>query len=60
MMWVVMRVARWDFEPISHIPCKMVTTMAGYLPVYDTMEEAQKDYPDGPFKEIKTAGEESK
>ena len=55
-MWVVARLQKFsDFElsakvipPITIDPGKMV----GYLAVYATQEDAEADWPDGPFYKI--------
>ena len=55
-MWVVMRLRKFsDFEctppirwSISIDPGKVM----GFLGVYTTREDAEVDYPDGPFQEI--------
>lgn len=53
-MWVVMEVQR--FEVKQTLPLKVVldfAPMCGYLPVYESKEDAMKDFPEGPFQEIR-------
>lgn len=57
-MWVVMRIVKFEFEISSPLmrgaPASLDPreSAVGYLPVYETREAAEKDYPDGPFQEI--------
>ena len=63
-MWVVARLQKFsDFElsvkfrpTITIDPGKMV----GYLAVYETLEAAEADWPDGPFCQIAFIGKETK
>ncbi|MBU3914824.1 hypothetical protein KKA14_04755 [bacterium] len=47
MMFIVMRMQSFEFEaPNFPIPIKVEAgTMIGYLPVYETREDALKDFP---------------
>jgi len=59
-MWVVMIPQRWDSFDQSHasvagIPIEIKIDqgrMSYFLPVYDTLEDAQADFPEGPIKPI--------
>jgi len=52
-MIVVLRLRKFDFEPVlGVIETKYAGPECGWLPVYKTREAAEKDYPNGPFREI--------
>ena len=53
-MWVVMRIQPFEVEPTNFpLPISVdARKMKGYLPVYETMEDAKAEFPDGPFGEI--------
>ena len=55
-MWIVMSVLQYEFEPVPRSiltwPVEIVTDSIGYLPVYETQEQAKADYPDIPVMEI--------
>ena len=57
-MWVVMNMQKFEFDTIpSHIlPFPISYDMGkiiGYLPCYQTKEDALKDFPDGDIKEAR-------
>ena len=57
-MWVVMRVEKWsNFKqggPLVPFPIRIsVGASIGFLVVYETIEDAKAEYPDGPFTEIR-------
>ena len=56
-MIAVLRVQNFEVEQTGPYRLNIPITLAfkpmiGFLPVYANMEDAQKDYPDGPFQEI--------
>lgn len=56
-MWIVARLQKFeDFELVdSRLPWPVTInpgSMIGFLGVYATKEDAEKDYPDGPFAQI--------
>ena len=56
-MWVALRLQTADGFTSDylgpHVGVRFAPGIAGYLPVYETKEAAEKDYPDGPIKEIR-------
>ena len=57
-MWIVMRVQPFDLEqdpgPFP-FPIEVqldIGKKIGYLPVYETREDAEAEYPNGPFGQI--------
>lgn len=51
-MWLVMRVRKWEFE--GPVPIRIDAGKSiGYVAVYDTLADAQAEYPQGPFTEVK-------
>jgi len=51
-MYVVLRLQEVEIECVSHphLPIKVVADkMAGYLPVYRTLEDLREDYPDADY-----------
>ena len=56
-MFVVMSIQHFEVEPSPDnlinlpIPVKIETKMCGYLPVYETLEDARNDFPDSPIYE---------
>ena len=57
-MWLVNKLVPFEIEqtgpyilpiPIQFDPGKMI----GYLPAYETLEDAKADYPEGPFSEVR-------
>ena len=54
-MIVVMRIHDFEFEPVNcPLPIHVDKgKMIGYLPVYETKEDAMEDYPDAKFLEAK-------
>ena len=54
-MWIVMTPQRWDsFESTLRIlPIKIDPgRMAYYLPVYNSLDDAKSEYPEGPFQQV--------
>ena len=51
-MIVVLRLRKFDFEPVLGFETKYAGPECGWLPVYKTLKAAKKDYPNGPFREI--------
>ena len=56
-MIVVMKVQDFELEQTGpyrlNIPIVLnFRPMIGYLPVYASLEDAKRDFPDGPFQEI--------
>jgi hypothetical protein len=56
-MIVVMKIQKFEFEQAGEYRIPFPVTfdlgkMLGYLPVYETREDAEKDYPDGPFATV--------
>lgn len=55
--WIVMRVQKFDLVQDKGNLIVQVNLdsglMSGYLPVYDTKEDAEAEYPDGPFGQIR-------
>jgi len=55
-MWIVMRMQDFEFEPsrVMGLAVKIDSgKMIGYLPVYATREDAEAEYPDGPFAQVR-------
>ena len=57
----VLRIVRWEdaFPPrrVAGVPVSIQTGgMEGFLPVYRTMAEAERDHPGGPFVSITETG----
>ena len=56
-MFVVMLAQKFEFEAVSFrfpIPVRVDTgKMVGFLPVYETREDALADYPDAELAEIR-------
>ena len=53
-MWVVMKLQDLDFEPIN-FPGPVTVIMGklkGFLPVYDTLEDATEEFPDSKYVQI--------
>ena len=55
IMFVVMLVQDFEFEPVNFpLPVHVDNgKMAGFLPVYETREDALADYPDAELAEIR-------
>ena len=52
-MWVVFRVQKFEVEQKGPFLIKIDSRpQIGYLPVYETREDALSKFPDGPFLEI--------
>ena len=54
-MWVVLRLQKFE-EDTHNFPLSIkldFRPLIGYLPVYDTLGDAKKEWPDGPFQEIR-------
>ena len=56
-MIAVGRLQLWynSFEASIPIKVEFVGFGVGFLPVYETREQAAKEYPEGPFFEVTTA-----
>ena len=55
-MIVVLRMQKFEVEQKGTIPVLLdFAPMIGFLPVYETLEDATHDFPDGPFREVKDA-----
>lgn len=60
-MILVMRLKKWEdafqLEPTSLLAAyariQMNANSIGFLQIYDSIEQAKLDYPDGPFVEIR-------
>ena len=58
-MFVVMSIQHFELEDspdnISKLPLPITiqTKMSGYLPVYETLEDARADFPNNPIYEAK-------
>jgi len=58
VMYVVMRLQQVEIECVSHphLPVAVVADkMAGYLPVYRTLEDLRAEYPDADYVCIRGA-----
>ena len=54
-MWVVMRVQDWKIYPTRVLGLEVVVDpgkSTGYLPIYATKEDAEAEFPDGPFAQV--------
>lgn len=57
--YIVMSIQHFDIEPSPDniinlpVPVKIETKMSGYLPVYETLEDAKTDFPDSQIFEGK-------
>ena len=59
-MIVVLRVQDFSFQVsgMSIVGVQLdAGKMIGYLPVYDNLEDAKKEFPNGPFQEIEEIAE---
>ena len=56
-MFVVMRIQAFELEPINcPFPVKVETgKLKGYLPVYETLEDAMEEYPESVYLPIREA-----
>ena len=55
-MWVVMHVQQFDFEPVPPLPiqlCVNAGKMKGFLPVYETLDDAAEEYPQCEYVQIR-------
>lgn len=57
---VVLRLVPFAVEAVnSRIPVSVSAgPMVGYLPVYETREDAEREYPDGPFMRLRQVEQE--
>ena len=57
-MIVILKLQDFEVKDVPYGPPVTldVALMIGYLPVYRTVEDAKKDFPDGPFHEIAFIG----
>ena len=57
-MIVVLKLQDFEVKKVPYGPPTTldVAPMIGYLPVYGTVEDAKKDFPNGPFREIAFIG----
>ena len=63
-MWVVKMLENFEVEPspknVIHFPFPITIDkgkMVGFLPVYETLEDAKVDYPDADYMEIRKKDE---
>lgn len=51
-MIAVMRLRKFEFEPVMGFEAVYKGPEVGFLPVFATREDAKREYPNGPFVEI--------
>jgi len=61
-MWVVMILQDFEFEPVNFpFPITFIKgKLKGFLPVYETLEDAENEFPNSKYVEIVNARKEAK
>lgn len=54
-MWIVMKIQDFEFEPTTSPISFIIETgkMVGYIPVYNTLEDAKEEFPNADYCEVR-------